>query len=621
LDYLSADAFREITVFLSTQEILNLWLCGSTLLNWKLGEGGGIRTLSVGHDNTVPLAWLPLVHRIAQLREINITDSFGNAINPFNSKQLAELPPCIRSISLSFDNDLEAFTDALRLAPKRFENLERLELSCSSAKGRTQRTEWTLPPRLTNLMLWLPWMQHGQESTEMRIDLKCLPETLTVLKIRTKTFDMLQGTKLPFSLTHLEAQLHSSDIDWCKLLPENLLFCSVEIIHNLFGTELAYDQIPRSVQTLSLNFKYESCEPYIDALPPKLLHFTAWRTPPLSADALLRLPRTIQTLSGVFDSEIGPSIVAALPTSLTRLSCEIFPSSLPSLPKGLTDLTIAADLKQFLRTLPDSSLPTLLPPGLTFLRIPELDDMSARICPKRLKRLRITRGELSEENVKLLPEALQSLTTLNQQPLARNDLALRSLGRNMLSLHIMSLSEVVVNLSPDSSSWLPRSLTSLTLGDCIMPLGWFKSIPPSLDMLRLRVKEFSVEDMEDLCQACKCLTAFSLRLLIPTGSLTSFTIPVTRIGPLLESSPRSLRRLEILYSRYEAADPDLSNDQLKKLPPNLTSLTLPKTLKVTEDVSQYLPRTLYTVRNHHEKAPWFNRRPLYYSQCDVKKTY
>jgi hypothetical protein len=295
------------------------------------------------------------------------------------------------------------------------------------------------------------------------------------------------------------------------------------------------------------------------------------------------LPKSITELSGLHSSIITAEPAQDLPRglrSLGGLGTRFDVPAIPYLPPAMKQLDM--DLTHH-----RAHGYSAFPPSLTFLD--GFDSEMAPFLPPSLTHLN-SYAQFTPENTKALPNQLTQLGLWNT---CRN--SSDGLGETSSLLFLPpSLTHLTIggykplSLPADSSAWIPRTLTHLSLlRKCKAPPGFFSGLPASLTYLQSRTASFSISDAQDLTKAVPSLN---------TLFITIFGSKKQESKNLLESLchlPSGLQRLDLGFHYGNL----LRSEHLATLPPRITAveITARRLNRVSIHTNFKLPKFLLTL--------------------------
>jgi hypothetical protein len=589
-----------ITTRLSGQDIVNLTICGEKTLLWKLKSGGGVRSFVWKAKTFAEAKWPSVMSQLHGLKhfEFIVKDSaIGKAVRP---EDMLSVPRTVTSLSLDFKNDLAAFDAALSLQPGHFDNLKRLHITGNDVYNSfTAKIGGKLPHGIEDLMLTLPIDQDDlySDSNDTRLSITMLPPTITKLVININSFDPLTGSKLPSTLTFLDASCAQTKSDWIRILPDGLLVCHVYFLENEESTAyLDWNNLPRSLISFAVEIYPAKLKPHhVQALPPTLTRLRIKACNKIDAELFSLLPQSITLLETRSLPKITAKVAQSLPRSLVHLFQTTEAEAIPLLPRTLKSVKVQNYARDLVVGLPD---------GLTDLQLhhwpgSSFKDGSSSLTTG-LKYITVDTSYFDGDMTEYFPRTLTALTI--HPPVAETSLqSLSTLQLTRLTMLEQFSLNYTLTLSRKSSSWLPRSLNSLALGPITQDPEWFAELPPYIVDLSIRTSSITKEDMEDLTRACPCLKR--LFLMIETSEPTALQC--------LLYLPSSLRDVTIeLKSRggpmkaYGGAP----NSYVTNLPRKLRRLQIPGCTPIDQNCLPHLPLTLSHLWLGSTSPKWFTDR-------------
>jgi len=302
----------------------------------------------------------------------------------------------------------------------------------------------------------------------------------------------------------------------------------------------------------------------------------------------------------VFPSEITPEVATVLPRSLTTLSGhEVWFSAIHLLPTGLKRLKIRRH--GLSETVNEEKLETLKYLPLDSISTRQLRYDLSKYFPSCLKELTIDDGPMEARAIESLPRHMRVIILMREQPF-ENDESWKYLPRHIYNLDVLPVSrevEAIPISSPLSSSWLPRNLLTLTIGPLdVNDASWFSGLPTMITILKLHLVTIQHD-------ALRHLNTPRLKTFV----LNINTSPPEGLGETVRTIPRSLKSFSIWLRDTGPTGSGVENRDLSNLPHSLTSLSLPSSSLITQDVEPYLPPRLQSFQFGTKGSPfWFNKR-------------
>jgi hypothetical protein len=334
----------------------------------------------------------------------------------------------------------------------------------------------------------------------------------------------------------------------------------------------------------------------------------------MSADDVAALPRTLLSLSLIFDCTVSDRSLAFLPPSLQTLVIPICTSisgaCFSQLPRSLLRLELSKAHRIEDKHL--DGLPSLL--AVLDLASADITDEGAAKLPHSLISLNLEKNnKMTVKGLGKLPPHISDLNLI--RPLRRlSDDDAQQLPQYLRSLTLgfnntisdIGISKLPKNLEVFSSLWnenpsalavrlLPRSIRDLALGWSSVSNLSFEGLPSQLHTLMIESTMVS-----DLCFKLLPSTLTSLTLLgapdiTDSGfrhisvPLKKLSLPNTNLTPdCLMFVPRSVIFLNLKKTVWNA----LRRSDLPHLPPYLHALEIDENINMTEEAFQHLPRGL-----------------------------
>lgn len=554
------DIFSNIMSYPTGLDIICLWLCGDRFLNERLGPRGGVTRFRI---STGSPKWPSIIMNFPHIQELMLINpgsiSFINSIpDPF------ELPPQLRSLSLSFPGAERYIGQALAASSAQFQALSTLKLNSRLTKLHLQQVEplKTLPS-LTYLRL--NYASFNGSLSDL------LPSGLIEAYIYIELIDHLDFT-LPAPLQRF--YVNTGSFITCNedvVFPTGLRAFTVYSRKYRASAQLI-ERLPRGLVDLTISSD-ESLERILKATPPFLTSLflpNHHKTP--SAEDIKLFPRSLTYVNCI--EEVTLENVEFVPPLLSELSgVPNDPRILEKLPKGLLELSCLPRPSSVV--FGDSSKPIALPKGLRNIVGLEADLLEYCILPDTLQGFYAAPGPFTDQHMRLLPRDLRTL-----------HLQIDHLD------HALAMPNRLTNLaiSSDRPIWSPRAED-------------IKNLPRSLRLLSLA--KIELESPQTLSHLPKYLQSLNLSLacldndgLSKLGNtlLSVLIVKVSRdqagLGDaILSSMPPSLTTLEyyVPYPGYR----DITVDAFKHLPRGLMSLAIPeapKLLALTEKPSFWPPK-------------------------------
>lgn len=607
--------------------VLELWKCGSLLLNAKFAQGG-VREIILKRVKTQnKFQWPHCLKQFQHLRLLHIASSTG-AINPENAHyELQQLSGALRSLQLDFPGAQETIFWG------HFKNGSSLE-------------EPLLAPPLPSLTI---------ESATIK------PKTIEIWDLNT-THAQLEELKIgpPFQpLSTLDSSVFSC-------IPRSV--AHLELDGGLAACS-SFDGIPRSLTSLGLSHHLLNASNVLNGLPSSL---TLLSCPMLSTEAMETLLHHPHILPNLVTIPGDPSILANL--------IETMHSNGEPLPVNVQSLKLIGGPWNIISVLPHTiteldlstaeSLPTLgfewmesLPTRLISLKARSLDwsAIDADLWPSSLKHLTLTNDD--SFNPMHFHRISRSIKTLSVSVIKREGKrerlwdesgmksALLTLGRDALhgsektswtklKLQLLegsarlaeprrsAIRRYICEVENGALFGLPLSLTHLS---CREHRGLALLSPPMLTKLDMVCKggasvqpdffELIPPSLTDI--ALDCLSNGDLIGITRArpSSLPAFVFLSLKLAnsPIVPSIASNLPNL-LVWLHLEAEGSTLKAADLNDLPPHLESLSLvcaPTSL--AESWLDVLPRTLktLTLRGPSIKGTQFAQLPPNLETLDV----
>jgi hypothetical protein len=596
----------EAMTWLMADQIGKLYMCGCKLLNWKLTEGGGVQVWAWKNRLDDWKDFPSLMRLFPKLKDVVLYDTSHPVETKPSEAYMEWIPRNVKRLKFWFRGDAEHLEKMLRASGEgMFPELTSLSVSMAGPRRPLSEALWTLMPKtLTELDLTTPY---GEERVHLR--LSGLPPHLTTLKGRFLSFAYpKEGEKFPETIIKLQLDFTRSDgyssinatltsHDWFPLLPAGLTNLHISNAPQSRGGD--WSLLPRGLATLTLGAPHFD-EEAAKALPPNLKSMSILEGPPkLSVRALGTLPQTLTTLIGVIPEFITAEVAAQLPRSLTQLTQgETLFEAIPELPLSMNRLKLRN--RRYLNgtkyVAPQGGSETLSfaewllalrKLRLTYLDLMVLDEEVAQYLPDTLKEMAIDSGPMSDKALKYLPRDLKSIILTREQPF-ESESTWKDLPNGIKTLDLLPVNREAVILHckiEDSAGWLPSSLTKLTLGPMSFPcVSWLSHLPKTLTYLKLQISNFDPSSF--------------LHLDLPVLDNMNITIledPVDRIAIAIRNLPPSLQYFTLYYPFARKVETHLENDDLKSLPKNLKSLTIPLSSAINSDVKPFFPASLQSL--------------------------
>jgi hypothetical protein len=246
-------------------------------------------------------------------------------------------------------------------------------------------------------------------------------------------------------------------------------------------------------------------------------------------------------------------------------------------------------------------LNTPLPQRLKHLSVPRLNIELLLMLPPSVEIIEVELFTLTEELAAALPRGLKSISATKH--VIKSSDALQFLPSNLTSLSIVEfdLSRPTTTLPSNSSSFLPRTLRSLSIGPVTTPKGWFANLPKYLDKLFVKVFNMNGSDQRDLSKACPEIQELVVVVLDerPLSNSAKYFLDALQWGP------RSL----LSFSLEFLGKVHIHNHHLASLPPKLQILKIPLSGFLNASCLPHLPKSLCVLRTGNESPDWFQFRP------------
>jgi len=636
---LPSDALHEVCSRLTTPMIARLWFCGSKSLHRKMADRSGVRKLHVSWLNAKAIpSWPMLVSSFPYLRELTFSASFRSFPAQFSVADILSLPPNLKKLAMSFNNDLQLFHAAFLASPDRFSDLHVLSVRgeiSSSSSSLELPLRW--PPNLTELRLG--------RMNGLPLRIASLPPHLTHISAHTTRFVWNEGDPaFPSTLTAMEAAADTTLPNLFELLPRALLRLSTSSSPDF---SLNWDAIPPCLTYLSHDVTSFARENWAK-LPRTLqtIYFSlehAWR---ITESLMHELPASLMHASAVFPMIITPSLAKLLPRQMVELEEEVQWHSIPYLPPSLKSLSIYNDVGSERLTegdkceaaaaanevllqhncelgatfLPEveqelmmsdvfivmrqrigaSELRVRVPnmkrlfPNMTALSLYANPELIFSPLPVKLVSFRFDCSKLTPLICKKLPPTLTTLSCL--EGLSGEDcfpLLPRKLTRLGMYTYAHREKNLVTIHNPESSAWLPRGIRNFSLGPFAMPpLDWFQQLPPTIFTLEIHIST-GMHTLDRPISLPPALRSLSMCFAGPDVQNMRF---------IFASLPKTLAYLSIF-----SPDTDLgiTDNDLMCLPPLLHTAQLPKSKGVTGTCKDHLPAGIASLEIGGEIPAWY----------------
>jgi Leucine-rich repeat (LRR) protein len=441
---LPSELLDPITSELSGKEILRLWLCGSRVLNAKLGPGGGVRSLDLTAPHEAYFPWPSVLFSFKELRSFSLSLEARCTIKHADATILCQMSKKIQKLQIAALN-----AEATFRVPEEASNLPIVQLDTYSSD------------RILDLQRVFPSLVHLHIHGSSIIDYSCLlaglPQNLKTFDFRFSTsFQNIHIASLPRSVTSITLEVaRQLRLEGILALPPNL---EVLNISDVDLTVLALEALPRTLKTLDLSFLSVFPSESISKLPPGLKSLKLVRDYSITAGAIKQLPRTLTELHQSENYRMSDLAAANLPPGLTFLDWngtkDLSPEAIEILPRSLKTLL----LDRYTNVI--NPVIHNLPPGLTKLSLAnnkDIDDESAEKLPRSLTWLHLPSNTiLSTAGIRNLPHMLTYLDLLSNN--AFDDSTVAALPRGLKCLKLGS-----TLITTDSTALLPRGLESLYL--------------------------------------------------------------------------------------------------------------------------------------------------------------
>jgi hypothetical protein len=593
---LPCEILQPLTSSLAAFEIGRLWLCGCKRLNWKLSKGGALTSFKFFSNSYHPLSWPNLISQFERLENFSLTIHEYGAFYPAFELQLHKLPRNLKHIKLSCPLSSHFLHNAFTSDPDLFQSVESLTLS-----GKDFDSE--LPP-----CLYLPWTNlmsvNGGDyhNYKRQLVLSKIPKTITSLSVSASQLDFSEEGRFPDSLTTLLLEL-GSPCDILPCLPLTLTQLELTATNETMPFEkLNWEQLPPALTLLTIETR-EFTKEHAKALPRSLIKLSlvgiVKRTLEIVKDLLPYLPSSITSLTGIWPSPICSELASILPRNLIqRINDDLEWDAVQYLPPGITSIRLRYE------TNTPPIIPGSFPPKLTSFSSEYLTDEIAAKLPSGLKSLSVDMGEISLVSTKLLPRQLSSIISMRRNGFETLE-CWKHLPPTMTSLDVIPISSSSSRTSYpnpteaplDSAGWLPRNLISVTLGPLIIANStWFLHLPSKLTYIKIALLAEPLGGLKHLYTTCTKLTTVEIRC--------STVPPRESWDHILQDMPKTL--LSFVWSQSnESRLANIPESALSKLPPAMTSLSLPDCATITSACLSYFPVTMRSF-SHGDTPGWFH---------------
>jgi hypothetical protein len=596
---LPSETLTEVVLRLNFLEVIKLWICGNTALNWRLSKGQAVRNVALKVERPNVPRWPSLLGQLAGLEFFSYDRTPDSEEMALKAHQLLVLPKNLKTLKISAKHDVAAAEIFFRDHPGHFTNLRSLSL-VNFAKPHP--LGFTLPSTLEELVLgsWLApvgvlklselppnLLQFRgnilqiEDPGEAAGDAK-FPETLQSLQLFVKIhvhFSHLLPQQLETLMYSCQSDQQSVCIrDWSDLQRLSLKELSLTVFGS-FDVQEAL-QLPRTLKSISLSFIHGKI------------------TPEWSIRVIEALPQNVTSLRGVFPDSMPISVIKCLPSTLVWDGTEkIDPEGLAIMPLNTQSV--------YLRPNADLSKISCFPPNLQALSIHTLNDSLASMLPSTLTRLSIQSHQLclEETQIRCLPRNLKYLI-INTETGTQIDKmeSFKQLPASLMHLRVTKRStrtsgDFMLIPTSESSQWLPHSLTCLDLYplEHLTPC-WIDGLPKTLRSIALECRTLSSSLFPSLAEF-SVLTALKIRAL---------QTPDDQWRHCLAHLPPKLIHVAFLDSS-QGAKTDLTNDSFLWVPASVVKIDIPESPKLDKACCAHLPNLVCVNFGNHLAKPWFVR--------------
>jgi hypothetical protein len=481
-------------------DILRLWTCGSSILQLKLGAGGGIKQFSIVGIQK----WPTIVSHFPKLQHLSIVAGITEELKAFRYDSIISLPIELETLKIVARNAEFGFC-VLPLASHRPSLSHHPQTSVVALDSKFPKLQ-LLQLHGTSLLTYSEFFLHLPASLKRldlhysgkiaNKDLNFLPTTLEELNVACTARITDKGVStLPRSLLRLDMwDSSSSGGKLFQHLPRTLVYLNIanferisdEYVKNLppqleilvctrdyFLTYKCVRDFPRSLTELHQSFNTHVNNSSVMDLPPKMTYLDWNMTPNVSASSFPALPRTLKTL--LLDrsqDNLNGGYIQRLPPTLTHLSLgansTMNDDSMEFLPNTITKLIMPSNM-----ALTGASM-FILPPKLEYLDLKANtainQDVHLSGLPSTLTALLLGAKTFTDAAAPLLPRSLTFLSLPNN--IEFTNAAIAELPRKLIHLDL----SINGNLTDDCIQHMPRSLSLLRIrkavltNDCILHL-------------------------------------------------------------------------------------------------------------------------------------------------------
>lgn len=325
LDKLPSELLAIVLMSDCSYMVVNLWKCGSKVLNYKLSNGGCIKVALKDDNPHSTSRWPKLLTSLLHLQSLSIICPNKTIMPlPALSCELRKLSPTLQSLELTLKDAQDCFLNYVSPTAT---------YPSGGSFGQARSLFWDIGaafPHLHTLYIGSFY------SSSLGFNLAALPRTLRSL-----------------TLPYLSEDLKKPE--FIALLPPNLTELGSHCAHTFHPVNL--DLLPRSVTAIT------GCSPIIrpedeKPLPPNL---TRLRAHFLSTVALTQQAFLPNELSVALDLPLHKAPSWNCVTNLTLSTSVIDPTTILLLPRTLTILTFNGDVQWDFAAWPVSESPTSAP--------------------------------------------------------------------------------------------------------------------------------------------------------------------------------------------------------------------------------------------------------------------
>lgn len=563
---LPVEILSALTVQLHGFDVASLWFSGSSLLRYKLANGGIPKLQWYVASTREPFKWPSLFSSLAHLPCFQLHSAYNSRTVLVTSSQLQTLPKTLKEISLLFFGAIHVLNDLLSQNPDCFPVLRKLVITIrnhDTPLAPNQTVHW--PQSLHLIKLYT-----GTER-EFLLDLSTLPPNLTKLVGKFREISApTTTTQFPKSLTNLDLTL-SRFFDVVPLLPPGLESLSLSMDYRFFEDEESENRKQfeawkrQGIKNLPPGLTYiilpiDDYPPHIlRQLPPTITKIAYHKSNVLTtAEEFALLPPSLTDCTYLLPRLMNKEIIQRIPKNIYSFESSVTLDAIPYLNPKTSQLTLAYERKD-----PSTfAVDCVFPRELKSITLPNPNRIPLSALPSSLTHISILEGVMTTSQIQSLPKWL-TILRMGDSDASETIEDWKSLPENLLELTFVSRA----CLPAESSLDLPRRMDTLVINDCqSIYQDWFEGLPQTLEILTIFLDYFA--------EPFTGTIAWPKSLLYLELNVRNQELDTQTMSNILNSLPKTMIAINIYWSPLHPQF-NISKEDKASLSKRLEDLHLP----------------------------------------------